>query len=73
MLLSLPFQSKSSKLNILRCIVHAKCRGIHGLKSNRSNRPFWRIDLMNRPNSYLAVHNLHTSLKSDRFGAPVTC
>ncbi len=40
-------------------------RGIHGLKSNRANRPFWRIDLANLPNSYLAIHDLHTSLYSD--------
>ncbi len=38
---------------------------IKGLKSNRPNRPFWQIDLANRPNSYLASHDLHSSLKSD--------
>ncbi len=49
----------------------------HGLKSNRPNRvnqPFWQIDQANRSNSYLASHDLHSSLKNDkRFGAPVNC
>ncbi len=42
--------------------------GIHRLKSNRpncANQPFWPIDLANRLNSYLASHDLHSSLKSD--------
>ncbi len=37
-------------------------RGMHGLKSNRVNWPFWRIDLVNRPNSYLEIYDLHTLL-----------
>ncbi len=40
----------------------------HELKSNRpnhANRPFWQIDLANRPNSYLSSHDLHSSLKSN--------
>ena len=36
-------------------------RGTHGLKLNRpnnTNQPFWQINLANRPNSYLASHDL---------------
>ncbi len=42
-------------------------RGTHGLKSNRPNRanqPFWQIDPANPPNSYLASHDRHSSLKA---------
>ncbi len=57
--------------NIYFCTIYKLCamlRGIHGLKSNRPNHanwPFWQIDLANQPNSYLASHDLHYSLKSD--------
>ncbi len=45
-----------------------KSWGTHGLISNRpnhANRPFWQIELVNWPNSYIASHNLHSWLKSD--------
>ena len=41
---------------------------MHGLKSNRMNhatRSFWQIDLATQANTYLASHNLHSSLKND--------
>ena len=41
-------------------------------KSNRANRPFWQIDLANRPKSSLASQDLHSAPKSDeRSGAPI--
>ncbi len=43
-------------------------RGTRGLKSNRlnhANQLFCQIDLANRSNSYLASHDLRSSVKSD--------
>ncbi len=53
--------------NVSEVIMNPFIRGIHRLKSNgpnRVSRPLWRIDLVNRPNSYLAIHDLHTSLRA---------